>query len=179
MHPVYLPRGLIYVRSTGKNPLLSIQIINDLSLSPSIFDVPAAVAPKFSVPPGPPSQGLAAASILRILTEPSEPSPSLLPLHPTLKSAFKPEPTAPARLYLACALTPYRSVTYEDARGKTHSAAEAAIRDGVKLGVQNHYLDGIPALFASADLLQNPQIGGEKERVRMGMLYCLYQPHER
>ena len=53
-----------------------------------------------------------------------------------------------------------------------HLAVEAAIRDGVKLGNQNHYLDGIPALFQAVDVLKEPQLGGEKERVKMGMQSC-------
>jgi hypothetical protein len=28
------------------------------------------------------------------------------------------------------------------------------IRDGLKLGVQNHYFDGVPALFGAAKLLE-------------------------
>lgn len=145
---------------------MSIQLIDDLSLTSSIFDIPSSVAPKLSSSPGPPSLGLAAASILHALTQPS---PSSIPqVHPTITSAFSHDSSTRPRLYLACALTPYRHVTYTDAKEKVHLAVEAALREGVKLGVQNHYLDGIPALFASADLLQNPMIGGEKERVRMG-----------
>ncbi|KAI0090034.1 hypothetical protein BDY19DRAFT_1003804 [Irpex rosettiformis] len=156
------------MKGKRRNPLLSIQIINDLSLSTSIFDIPTAITSKFSGLPGQPSLGLAAASILNILAE-SE-SSFLVPLHPTLKASFRHELSTPPRLYLASILTPYRHITYEGIKGRMHSAPEAAIRDAVKLGVQNHYLDGIPALFMSADLLQNPQIGGEKERVRMGLL---------
>lgn len=57
---------------------------------------------------------------------------------------------------------------YKDRKGKWHPAVEAALRDGVKLGMQNHYLDGIPALFEAAEILKDPKIGGEKERVNMG-----------
>ena len=137
-------------------------------MSTSIFDIAAYVASKFSAPLGPPTHGLAAASILHILTQLDSPSSRLIALHPTLKASFNHEASTPPRLYLASMLTPYRHVTYKDPKGKVHFAAEAAIREGVKLGVQNHYLDGIPALFASADLLQNRQIDGDKERLRMG-----------
>lgn len=149
--------------------MLSIQIIDELSLYASIFDVPASVALKLPTSLGPSNQGLAAASVLHVLTESSDSFASPLPsVHPTLVSAFRHDSSTPPRLYLACALTPYRHVTYTDAKSKTHPAVEAALREGVKLGMQNHYLDGISALFSSADLLQNPQIGGEKERMRMG-----------
>lgn len=57
---------------------------------------------------------------------------------------------------------------YKDRKDKWHPAVEAALRDGVKLGMQNHYLDGIPALFEAAEILKDPKIGGEKERVNMG-----------
>ncbi|KAI0700413.1 hypothetical protein BC835DRAFT_1404849 [Cytidiella melzeri] len=151
----------------SKNRLLSIQIINDLSLSSSIFDIPSSSSVTLSAPFGPFSQGLAAASILHMLTQPGT---SLPPLHSTLAASFDRDSSTPPRLYLACALTPYRNVTYEDVKGKVRPAAEAVLRDGMKLGVQNHYSDGIPALFSSAGLLQNPQTGGERERIRIGLL---------
>jgi len=78
------------------------------------------------------------------------------------------------RLYLSCALTPYRGITYLDKKGRRQSAVEAAIRDGLKIGSKNHYLDGIPTLFAAADVLRSPKLGEERlstpsERVAIGM----------
>lgn len=153
----------------GKNALLAIKLITELHLYPSIFHIPPQVAVSFSGSPGPLEHGLAASYIFSMLTSPSEPQPvDLPPLHPVLASAAAHEPSTRARLYLACALTPYRSITYRDHKKKTHLAVEGAIREGTKLGAQNHYLDGIPALFKAADVLQNLTIGGENERVRMG-----------
>ena len=95
---------------------------------------------------------------------------SLPPLHQLFHSALESDPSAKPRLYLAAALTPYRSVLYLDHKERSRLAVEAAIRDGVKLGNQNHYLDGIPALFQATEVLKKPQLGGERERVNMGTL---------
>lgn len=150
----------------GKNPLLSIQMINDLSMSSSVFLIPPSVAALLSASPAPPVEGLVSASILDGLIRPT--LKTLPQLHPILVSAFTHDLSTPPRLYLACALSPWRHVMYKDAKGRPHAAVEVVLREGLKLGIQSHYLDGIPALFAAADLLHNPQIGGEKERVRMG-----------
>ena len=75
---------------------------------------------------------------------------------------------------MACALTPYRGITYVDEKGKNRSAIEAVIREGLKVGTQNHYLDGVPALFFASELLKAPDIEDHKsktpfERVEIGM----------
>ena len=122
---------------------------------------------------------MAAAYILHTLTLPEQGQAYLPTLHPILTAAATHEPSTRPRLYLACTLTPYRGLSYEDSKQKSHLAVEAAIREGTKLGVQNHYLDGIPELFKAADILKNPALGGENERVRMGntMLSTFtYQP---
>jgi tRNA nucleotidyltransferase (CCA-adding enzyme) len=85
-----------------------------------------------------------------------------VPVHPTLLSTLD-EPTT-ARLFFAAALTPFRGVTYTDSKNKRHPAVEAVIRDGLKLGTQNHYLDGIPPLFAAAEMLANPSLNQERFR---------------
>lgn len=73
-------------------------------------------------------------------------------------------------------------MTYLDKKKKTQQAIEFIIRESVKLGKQNHFLDGVPALFAAARLLQNPTLDQEKfqkpsERVAIGryryLLTCL------
>jgi tRNA nucleotidyltransferase (CCA-adding enzyme) len=72
-------------------------------------------------------------------------------------------------LYLACALTPYRGITYVDVKGKMHSAVEAVIREGLKVGTKNHYLDGIPSLFSASEILKAPDIETPSERVAIGL----------
>lgn len=157
---------------SGRNPLLAIKLISDLNLYTSIFHVPPEVANSFSSPVGPVEHAFAAAYILHLITESR--APSLPCLHPILSAAAIHEPSTRPRLYLACALTPCRSITYEDPKKKIYSAIECAIREGTKLGVQNHYVDGIPLLFKAAETLQCPTIGGENERVRMGMSLFSY-----
>ena len=75
---------------------------------------------------------------------------------------------------MACALTPYRGITYVDEKGKNRSAVEAVIREGLKVGTKNHYLDGVPALFSAYELLKAPGVEDDKlntpsERVEIGM----------
>jgi tRNA nucleotidyltransferase (CCA-adding enzyme) len=145
-----------------------VTLINDLKLYDRIFYIPPALSATLSAEPQRADLSLVAAGILNGLLS-SPPSLGLPPLHPLLASAH----TAPAagasslaRLYLAAALTPYHGMTYTDAKGKTHPATEAVLRDGLKLGTQNHYLDGIPALFAATELLQHPD--ATKNRVTIG-----------
>lgn len=72
---------------------------------------------------------------------------------------------------MACALTPYRGITYVDNKNKEHSALEAVIREGLKVGTKNHYLDGVPALFVASGLLKSPDVRDDKtpsERVEIG-----------
>jgi hypothetical protein len=118
---------------------------------------------------------VAAATLLHFLLERTTcPSSSIdLPsVHKTLLSSII-SPGVKSRLFLAAALTPYHGITYTDSKKKSHPAVEAALREGLKLGTQNHYLDGIPALFVAADLLKNPTLGNRKltlpsERVAIG-----------
>ncbi|KAF9458754.1 hypothetical protein BDZ94DRAFT_1269959 [Collybia nuda] len=159
----------------GRDPLLSICLIHKLSLYHSIFSViPEAISSTFSAPPSASDTSLSAANILHALLHPAE-SPNLPVAHPTLFSRITNDTSCISRLYLAAALTPYRNVTYMDQKRKTQKAVEFIIRESLKLGVQNHFLDGVPSLFAAARLLQNPALDQEKfrnpsERVAIGLL---------
>lgn len=139
-----------------------------MRLYQSIFHIPPSVIPDLSSPPTSPHTALAAASILHMILSSHSPLP---PLHSQLLSSIS-LPGTRARLYLACALYPYRLATYQDQKGKIHPAVEAAIRECLKLGQQNHYLDGIPALFAATEVLKAPQVDSAgpspKERLRIG-----------
>ena len=179
-------RLAITVIRTGKHPLNSVQLIYDLSLFSSIFCIPSVIESTFSASPAPHQTSVIAASILDSIIHPashSESSPvvprsshlSIPDVHPLLLSSTNTSPSPIPRLFLASALTPYRDITYTDAKQKQHLAVEAAIREGLKLGVQNHYLDGIPALFTSANLLRDAisqwHTGGltdRSERVAIG-----------
>lgn len=67
-----------------------------------------------------------------------------------------------------------------DAKSKKQHAVEAAVREGTKLGSQNHYLDGVTPLFIAADMLKIPNLQNEKlrspsERVAIGtcLMKCI------
>lgn len=149
------------------------QIINDFDLYDTIFSVlPLEITTAFSGAPGPRETALSAASILHRLLHPREPS-NLPPLHATLLAAVNTDPSCKARLYLGAALTPYKDITYRDKKKKTQSAIDLVLRESLKLGTQHHFLDGIPSLFAAAQLLENPVLQSDKfqrpsERVAIG-----------
>ena len=138
------------------------------------------MAPEFSRPVASPTTALVAASLLHLIIN-RQPAPTIeLPsVHPALLEPILDDSLLKRRLFLASYLLPFLHVTYKDQKGKTHEAVEAAIREGVKLGTQNHYLDGIPALFASTELLKNPtiqsDIGNLKERAKIGTSFLQYK----
>ena len=59
----------------------------------------------------------------------------------------------------------------------TTPAAEIVIREALKLGLQNHYVDGVPALLASAELLKGvneEQFDGPRSRSKIGTRNSLF-----
>lgn len=160
-------------RIAGRDPVRAIQLINDFRLYDSIFSViPDETVASFSSPPADRIVSLKSAYILHtILTPPA--SPDIPSLHPTLLSIVKKDTACRARLFLAATLSPYIGITYRDKKKKSQPAVELVIRESLKLGTQNHFLDGIPALFAAAPLLRNPDLGAERfkgpsDRVEIG-----------
>lgn len=160
----------------GRDPLLSVRLIYDLSLYPTIFTIPTSITETFSSAPGPHITSVAAVTILQALIDPTASKLSSTPLpliHQTLISSVLSSKGTRALLFLAAALTPFRGITYTDAKKKTHLAVEAAVREGPKLGTQNHYADGVSPLFTAAGILKNPSLDNEKlksssERVAIG-----------
>ncbi|RDB28981.1 CCA tRNA nucleotidyltransferase, mitochondrial [Hypsizygus marmoreus] len=159
----------------GRDPFGAIQLIHDLSLYDTIFSViPPEITSTFSAPPAPRDTAFAAASVLHALLSPVE--PYLIPaVHPRLMSVVKSDPSCIARLYLATMLTPYKSIIYHDRKKKPQSAITFVLRESLKLGTQNHFLDGIPLLFTAAQLLENPVLTDERfqkpsQRVAIGLL---------
>jgi tRNA nucleotidyltransferase (CCA-adding enzyme) len=78
-------------------------------------------------------------------------------------------------LFLAASLYSYHGITYSDPKGKEQTLVKCAIQDGLKLGRQNHYLDGIPALYSASELLNGVSLGQDRlkmpsERVAIGMV---------
>ncbi|KAF8746220.1 hypothetical protein AX14_000021 [Amanita brunnescens Koide BX004] len=157
----------------GRDPLYSIQLIHDLSLYHTVFSViPAEIKAAFSEPPAPDTSALISAIILHdILHESHLPLP---PLHSSLFRAIKTDPSCVARLYLASMLNPFAHITYTDKKQRSHSATGIALRESLKLGTQNHYLDGIPSLFSANQLLRNALHGeghdSSSRRVALGTL---------
>ena len=99
--------------------------------------------------------------------------PELPPAHPFFLRHLSIDASAKPRLYLSAALSPFGGVTYTDKRAKVHPAVEAVVRESMKLGSQNHYVDGIPALFLSIEPFQKllrdyPDFGAERLRSSIG-----------
>lgn len=157
----------------GRDPLHSIRLIVSLNLLPSIFAVPPPISSTFTCPPGPPSTALSAATILHAALSNSFSDILKLPsLHPLFLSQLETDKSLRPRLFLASSLTPYANVQYTPPKKKqTAPAVEVVIREGLKLGLQNHYADGVPALFAASELLRGidaSQFEGPGERSRIG-----------
>ncbi|PBK76666.1 hypothetical protein ARMSODRAFT_1078769 [Armillaria solidipes] len=159
----------------GHSPLHAIQLINEFELYDAIFSaIPLEIKNAFPRTPEKVVLSLQYTAVLRALIERPESSP-LPPVHRTLLLAVNNDTTCKSRLYLACAIAPYIGITYEDKKKKTYPAAFSVIHDSLKLGTQNHYSDGVPALFAASDLLKSPRLDDERfktkpERVAIGML---------
>ncbi|KAJ7124812.1 hypothetical protein C8R43DRAFT_1147023 [Mycena crocata] len=155
----------------GPDPVRGIQLIDQLSLYNSIFNViPPEATTSLSAPLGPSISSVKAAYILRSILQPSGSHLAGITLvHPTLVSAARDDPSVTARLYLAAALIPHFGITYLDRKKKPQSAVECAIRESLKLGTQNHYADGIPLLFSAAELLKNPDLNREEFKTRLAL----------
>ena len=157
----------------GRDPLHSIRLITSLNLHTSIFSVPPTFSNTFSPDPSPRGTALSAATILQALLSPEFNKLLQLPSpHPLLLSQLDSDKTLRPRLFLASALTPYAPVKYTNPKKKSIiPAVEIVIREGLKLGLQNHYADGIPALYNSAEILYGIDISkfeGDGERSRIG-----------
>jgi len=114
---------------------------------------------------------LSAVSILDLLINsriPSESQPN-----PLLLSVAQNDVSAKSRLFLAALLVPYLNMTYQDHKQKEQAVVTSAIRDSLKLGTQNHYLDGIPALFSCLSIIKKriyDHQEGPLSRVQIGLL---------
>jgi len=156
------------------DPLRSAQLIHELSLYHSIFSVvPPEV--KSWLPDGflthDPDCALAASSVLYALIA-QENSPLSVP-HPSLVSVIRENSSEKARLFLAALLFPYMGKDFMDRKNKTLPVVGAVIRESLKLGIQNHFLDGIPVLFSAVPLITShikDHLAQPLDRVRMGLL---------
>lgn len=144
------------------DPVRGLHRIEELKLYSTVFQIPEQAASTANGQPGPINRAAASASILNTLwrTDPP-PTLKLSPVHPTLASHIRGKAEM-GRLYLACALIPYHGLEYWDHKKKSRPLVDAVIRDGLKLGVQCHYLDGIPALFDAWDFV-SPKVAALAE----------------
>jgi len=131
----------------GRDPLHSIRLINSLKLHPALFAVPTSISSAFSRPPADPSASLASATLVHALISPDFPEIfQITAPHSLLLSQLNQDKTLRPRLYLAAALAPYANIIYNPPKKKiTVPASEMVIREALKLGLQNHYVDGVPA----------------------------------
>ncbi|TFK30711.1 transfer RNA nucleotidyltransferase [Coprinopsis marcescibilis] len=130
----------------GQNPLSAIELFEELSLSnPVCSALPPTISEKMSGDPKDSIVALRNASVLNELTK-NTLDTQIPSLHPFLSRRSQTDPTCRPRLFLASFLSPYLSLTYTDKKNKTFPAVEAIIREALKLGTQNHYLDGVPIL---------------------------------
>lgn len=158
----------------GQDPLHSIRLIHELALYPSIFSaLPPEVSSTLSSAPSGSERAVSAAAILNTLLLPEQ--PSFPKVHHRLLAALQTDPSCRPRLYLATALIPYLGVTYRDKKKRLCPAVEVVTREALKLGKQNHYLDGIPLLFTAAELLgsfvtHHLTLPPAKERKTIGLI---------
>ncbi|KAF8634454.1 hypothetical protein AX15_000898, partial [Amanita polypyramis BW_CC] len=146
---------------TGRDPLHSIQLIRELSLYDAVFFVvPGEIKAALSESPASNRRALASITVLNALL--TESVAHLPPLHPSLFRAVKTDTSCVPRLYLASVLTPFAGITYADKKQRLRPATEVVLRESLKLGTQNHYLDGIPHLLSAHQLLTNALHGTEK-----------------
>ena len=116
------------------------------------------------------SVSLSAPSVLDALASFQKPHP--LAPQPLLLSLIDDNATK-ARLYLASLCLPYLGISYQDTKKKTQLVVTSVIRDSLKYGVQNHYLDGVPALFSSLPLLKTSMSDHKNtplDRIKLGLL---------
>nr|GAT43620.1 tRNA nucleotidyltransferase [Mycena chlorophos] len=156
----------------GPDPLRSIELIHELSLYDAVFNVlPREATATLSGPPGPSISSVKAARILHTLI--SQATTATKAPHPSLVSLARTDSSVRARLYLAAALTPFASLTFLDRKKKPQPTLDCVMRESLRVGTQNHFLDGIPLLFAAAETLKDPQLSRWQEpspRVALGLL---------
>lgn len=87
-------------------------------------------------------------------------------------SAISEDSTSKARLSLAALLVPFRGLSYKE-KNKTVPVVTSALRDSLKLGTQNHFLNGIPVLFAAIPIIKNTMEQHSTvpmDRVKLGLI---------
>ncbi|KAI5991484.1 hypothetical protein EDD15DRAFT_2169291 [Pisolithus albus] len=160
-------------------PLRAVQLINELSLYHCIFRVPDNILAMASATPSSQETSVIACTVLDNILSTGSPSTSqsVVTVHPTLLSHVSRDPGTKARLFLAASFFPFYGITYKDRKQREHYLVEAVIREGLKLGNKNYYLDAIPALYAAAsELIDGLSLNQDRFRDPSGTRLFLRNP---
>ncbi|KAG9023170.1 CCA tRNA nucleotidyltransferase, mitochondrial [Tulasnella sp. JGI-2019a] len=154
----------------GRDPLYSMRLVHELAAHEEIFLLPASAKPS----PEPENRYTSLVAMTLLSAALSESSlPCLPPISPRLTAHAKSDLGMRCRLYFASALTPFRKSQCPEKKNKLAPAAEVVIREGLKVGNQNHYLSGIPLLLQSHKILSRPTLdrfnGAPSLRVVIGL----------
>ncbi|PPR00260.1 hypothetical protein CVT24_005008 [Panaeolus cyanescens] len=164
----------------GRDPFCSVRLIYELNLYEAIFlvipDEIKSQVPNYSSCSL--RDGLKAVCILHTFL--NESKGNLPALHPCLTGSL--DLSSKARLQFACLLSPLRHMFYQDKKNKSHQIVESLLRDSLKLGTQDHLLDGVPALHEASKLISDKILGStqSKDRVDIGLFLrqkCLHNPN--
>ncbi|KAG8937264.1 CCA tRNA nucleotidyltransferase, mitochondrial [Tulasnella sp. 418] len=136
----------------GRDPLMALQLIDSLGLHEAIFHIPSSA--RLSGTPGDRRISFVAATLLTYFLY-GRPVSELTPLHPKIVENAVKGSGARQRLYLASALASFEGISCHEKR-KDIPASEVVIREGLKLGTRNHYMDGVPLLLQGARFLSKP-----------------------
>jgi tRNA nucleotidyltransferase (CCA-adding enzyme) len=116
----------------AKNPLLSLQLINHLSLYHTLFSPLPNIQEASPIPADAPDAALLACTALSNIEKASDGRISQLLLAPLLDSSSPQAKIARKRLWLALVLAPLRDLTFIE-KQKTVPLTDTIIRDSIKL----------------------------------------------
>ncbi|CAE6450918.1 unnamed protein product [Rhizoctonia solani] len=154
----------------GKSPLLSLTTIEKYGIYDTVFGVPSDVAGKTTGTQRAQSTGIHAASILCSFLD-SVPTSLPAPHTELLKQAHE-DHGLRQRLIFGAALTPWRDMTYPQKKGYL-PVVEHNVKEGLKIGSQNHFIPSVPRLFAAHKRASKPSLDkfeGPSQRALIGLL---------
>ncbi|CCA67451.1 related to tRNA nucleotidyltransferase [Serendipita indica DSM 11827] len=152
----------------GPDPVYGMELLHSFGLLPIVLRPTAQASSTSSGAPLSMDYALRGIIIIELLLRSEEHLPGV---HPLLLSSTLETHSTQARLRIASILTPFRGLTFEQKK-KSIPLVDSVIRDGLKLGGRNHYLDGIPHLFRSAELIREAfsTTFATESRAEIGML---------
>ncbi|CEL51664.1 hypothetical protein RSOLAG1IB_00199 [Rhizoctonia solani AG-1 IB] len=153
-----------------KSPLLSLTTIEKYELYDTVFGIPPDLAAKASGIQRPQSTGVHAASILSGLFD--SVTTSLPAPHDELLKQVHGDHGLRQRLVFGATLTPWRDMVYPQKKGH-QSIVELIVKEGLKIGSQNHFIPSVPKLFTAHKKASNPSLDkfeGPSQRALIGLL---------